>query len=1729
MAGEERFQWLLEIVPSLDLNAFKGQLATLESELKKISQGGGSPANAATASTNATQNVQDQGQALYQKTLETAAKASSDGYIKLAAQSISTSAALTRAQAADEAYVGARVQAATANAEMQAALSQAQAADRGYIAARVQAAAASAEESAAIAQASSVNEEYISAKVAVAKANLAESGAIQQALAADQEYITATAEAANRRRAAAAQERSAQLSGVGLGGAAEQQLAGYSLNSAGRTVDARGQFVSQQNVAALQAEADANREAVLHAEASNKVAQSYQQAQAGLLEATLRQESIKARIAAGEETELDLLSQRRVIDNELNAALRSQVAAAEKAAYQSSIANGGPNGSLFQRLNATVKSGQSGNFENPNDQATLGQFLGNKALTTAGFAASGIALYGGFTQISQGIKNAEQFEAALVPVRQQLLAIGKGDQFGGLKSSLEDISASTGQKAQDLADIAQRFVATFKDARQAAEEVKSIAQLTVVSGADISTVAQAAQAATNNFGISARQLGDIAIQQRNAFGTPTSETLQFFGSVSPVASNFGFSAREAATVAGGLTSQAPSRTGAAEAESLNRFLPDLYKNAQKLVDFQNGLGGKKLFDTNSLVSGDLGTAFQQILANFDKLTPAEQKQFEALSTSSRNQKDLIAVLDARHQITNTLNNSLTTQGSLETEFAARQDTLKQKVADLGAGFRKFVQDLYDSGLGDLLKLFVDGFSSIVGFGTSVISVFSTLAGYLGPVKDVLLAAGAFLALRSAATFIGGFAGELAGTSGVTGAAARAAGIKPTDATAGATLEASATESGSIFTSAAESVGAIWTAAAERVAALFTSSATESAGATAAGGTEAGAAMATGGATAEAELAAGGAAGGVGGEVGGLAGGAEGLGGAGLLAGEGAGAGVLATAGAAVAPVAIGALIGSLISKKLKSQFEFFGGNKFNAGQFDSSLAGQTANDVQKQIDDLSKAQGVSDPLNNAQKGLGDSALFHVGGLNFVHTGFASTDQKKLVELVKVQKQNITDADNAVVKDLIDAGLITQSTVDYLRKQSADAGGDPYQQAEDALHGALGPVVPGKETPAQKQAAIDLKARLAGQAPKNLAGADDIAAQQIVDPIHESTQNAISAFQSGDRTFAQTKAAVDEQIQALKQEYANNPSDVLGKEITADQKAIRDALFTNIETQISTLQDSFNSGDVSEGQYETKIRGFISQLQTQGGAPGAKKAADLLKQLNTQKSNNIVAYVQNQASLIDLLGGKGGDAQDDKLNLYLGQLNNPALDNKDRTTVVTSALQAEKQKFADQVSGLTTDEAKLAALKKGFEIPASLTQALLSNQLSDVLGPYRDSIGKISDDLGLTATVFSNEVAALATSQGVNAQQAAIEIARGKLVADQAVLLAAEKAALAIEFANGPTQGGNNAALQAARGAIGAAQSKVAQDNAALQDALKSGDLAGALPQTKLEGDAQQEGALNKSKTDQTRTLLKAKLAAQIAFFKAVFANDPIALAQADLQAANEAMADAQAEAPGLQRDADILNARAQQVTAQRGISQAIAALAQSQIGLLKAYADAAGDTVASANLNLQLVYAQLLERVKEDGAAAGQDPQVNALKGQVLTAQRQVYDATLQKKESTIDFNLSVKNISTAQAIAQYQALLSSADALHLTQTEQQDLQKKIFDLKQTLTQNLQFDLPSDLRLPTLYEARRLSQSGGNYQDNRNITITVSTNAKLSPKDTVNQITDAINSPPRFGTRTRTY
>jgi hypothetical protein len=217
--------------------------------------------------------------------------------------------------------------------------------------------------------------------------------------------------------------------------------------------------------------------------------------------------------------------------------------------------------------------------------------------------------------------------------------------------------------------------------------------------------------------------------------------------------------------------------------------------------------------------------------------------------------------------------------------------------------------------------------------------------------------------------------------------------------------------------------------------------------------------------------------------------------------------------------------------------------------------------------------------------------------------------------------------------------------------------------------------------------------------------------------------------------------------------------------------------------------------------------------------------------------------------------------------------------------------------------------------------------------------------------------------------------------------------------------------------------------------------------------------------------------------------------DPIEAARAAVDIANNMVDHAHSEAERIQAYSALDTANRQLLAAQQDVTYA-------WLEQLESYYNIIGDSVDAAKAGLQLAQKKLDDVLADPNA--GDAEKIRALTA-VNEANARVRDAQLKQGESDIDIALQLERITTGQAIAQLQALLQIPN---LTTEQTNEVLLKIKQLQGELSRDLQFNLPSEIRVPTAYEVRRISGQGGsssNYQDNRQISVQVYAQTNATP------------------------
>ncbi len=634
------------------------------------------------------------------------------------------------------------------------------------------------------------------------------------------------------------------------------------------------------------------------------------------------------------------------------------------------------------------------------------------------------------------------------------------------------------------------------------------------------------------------------------------------------------------------------------------------------------------------------------------------------------------------------------------------------------------------------------------------------------------------------------------------------------------------------------------------------------------------------------------------------------------------------------------------------------------------------------------------------------------------------------------------------------------------------------------------------------------------------------------------------------------------------------------------KAIEEALMKQEEVtkSLDDLQASYEAGDINISELLAAYDKYIQTLRTTlEGAFDPTISEELAKTLKKRAAIYSQAAIAQEAQVAEIASLSGGDTPElnkSRIDSLTALLNDPQFTTpKDRATVAKQIVGLYRELLSNQISQAESAAEAAQIATTGIEIDPLTRVELIMSQLNENNAAFKAMTDTLKISLGENSeTIVRSVFTAIATNN-----EALLEVARADLIAKITALNAQIKNYEAIH--------------QESRGEL--RQAELAGQLRASRDALfgllvrtETGDIddfAGASDPGKKITDAQAAQEKQKSKEDEVAKEAEALRKARFEVLKAMAGDDPIALAKIeaaiaadDLRLAKTPPEKAQALAAKIRTDnalrkayeqqaveefnarievakalaegdpiklaqldifaaaaefnrattdAERIRALANRIRAEQSAKDAIFDVVKSQIDLAKALAESVQDSVKAAEIayfEAALELNKVIQEHPEDQAAR------NRAEAQVIATRTAVSDAKISKQLEDYRFLFDMEQVTKEQYINYLIALRATLDP----ETQQQqfrDISRTIKQLQGDLGKDLQFNLPSSLTLPTLYEVRRLDQSVGptgaqiGYQDNRNVTVSLYITNGMTEQQAVDLLTNAMGSNNRFGYSTRRY
>jgi len=555
--------------------------------------------------------------------------------------------------------------------------------------------------------------------------------------------------------------------------------------------------------------------------------------------------------------------------------------------------------------------------------------------------------------------------------------------------------------------------------------------------------------------------------------------------------------------------------------------------------------------------------------------------------------------------------------------------------------------------------------------------------------------------------------------------------------------------------------------------------------------------------------------------------------------------------------------------------------------------------------------------------------------------------------------------------------------------------------------------------------------------------------------------------------------------------------------------------SQLSNELDATKAAYQAGTASFAEYIQSRKNALETIKhaVDAAGPGGGGNLALLKQsdtiqleVNKALSTQARALADEQIALSTEGGAAGPQATVAELTALLssGKLTDPA----DQVKAAKDIVTAQHAVLNEQANMAQTAKEKLAILRAGVAVAEPVRVEELYNVLNNLDFTWQQFFNSITSSMA-GAAHLAQEVARRAVQDGIDS----VEALR-RTLQDTVDRFAKESAG---DFSSSQ-DGGRVSIVSAANAQKGLSELPAAGLKAYQPPTSTVNANEDQLAAAQKGADSEAKAAEDKARAEAQKAAeeVRAQTKARLALRKAQAEGDPVAQAQVGIEEAQNLVQEATKESERISAEAQLVSAQRQLLLAQQSVADAYR-------NIDKALAAAAGDTVRVAELEIAAAREHL-------DNARGRGDQMAALQAeaQLIAAQASSVSAQLSTSQRNTDFLLTMQKITTGQAIAQLEALLKIPG---ITQEQTQQLLLKINQLRKDASKDLAFNIPSDIKLPTIYEVRRSIGSGGgnSYNDRRQININVNASNAGDVQTIANTLADQFASPSRYGTTPKRY
>jgi len=429
-----------------------------------------------------------------------------------------------------------------------------------------------------------------------------------------------------------------------------------------------------------------------------------------------------------------------------------------------SQAAAGHGATRFQLARASMHPGAD-----PMAQQTLGQFMGQHAMNTLGYALPGLTIGVGLEELTKSVEEASQAQRVFAELQAQFDALGNGNQFQGFRSQIQGVSDATGLAVTEVAQLGMAMKGVYGSTQQAGIALQNVAVAAVAMGLSTQEAQQDMTAITQSFSVfqqqgpaALRTVSNEMLHLQDLTGVDAKNIMAGTADVSATANQIGMGP----TMTASLVAAASQKSGLAPtviAQTLSKLIDGITNNFGQIYSaFSQDPNVSQ--GTLSTIGQGGATGLQAILANWDQLPMAERIQLQtSLGINASAVPSVNALVESGSKAAY-LASTNAPANRTQDEFRKQMNTLSGAFEKLSQQMVNFGVNLIDGPVGHSLVDFANALSSIV-------DVLAHLGSDTGGLSNMLLVLGgtrlAFKLLIPAVERAAAALGALRDTSGAT--------------------------------------------------------------------------------------------------------------------------------------------------------------------------------------------------------------------------------------------------------------------------------------------------------------------------------------------------------------------------------------------------------------------------------------------------------------------------------------------------------------------------------------------------------------------------------------------------------------------------------------------------------------------------------------------------------------------------------------------------------------------------------------------------------------------------------------------------------------------------------------------------------------------------------------------------------------------------------------------------